>query len=75
MNGALDFRPSTVDWHFMGKGRFLNQQLGKRTSRKLSLLKSQLTSRRSPGGPQLPEMRLPKKGASRQQKIQPRSTS
>jgi hypothetical protein len=53
----------------MGKGLFLNQQLGKRTSRKLRLLKSQLISLRSPVGPQLPEVRLPKKGASRQQKI------
>jgi hypothetical protein len=57
-----------VDWHFMGKGRFLNQQLGKRTSRRLSLLKSQLTSYRSPRSPVLPGLQLPKKGTSRQQK-------
>ena len=31
----------------MGKGRFLNQKLGKRTSRKLDLLKSRLTARRT----------------------------
>jgi hypothetical protein len=30
----------------MGKGRFLNQKLGKRPSRKLGLLKSQLAAER-----------------------------
>ena len=52
----------------MGKGRFLNQKLGKRMSRKFDLLKSQLTSQRpgpalKPAGP-----RLPKKGISREEK-------
>lgn len=31
----------------MSKGRFLNQKLGKRTSRKVGLLKSQLSARRA----------------------------
>ena len=31
----------------MGKGRFLNQKLGKRVSRKVSLLKGQLTNRKA----------------------------
>lgn len=30
----------------MGKGRFLNQKLGKRVSRKVSLLKGQLSNRK-----------------------------
>jgi hypothetical protein len=32
----------------MGKGRFLNQKLGKRTNRKLKLLKTRLRSQPSP---------------------------
>jgi len=55
----------------MGKGRFLNQKLGKRVSRKFVLLKSQLTGQR-PGQPaKSDDVRLPKKGASREGK--PRS--
>lgn len=52
----------------MGKGRFLNQKLGKRMSRKFDLLKSQLAGQRS-GRPARPDdIRLPKKGASREGK-------
>jgi hypothetical protein len=52
----------------VGKGRFLNQKLGKRMSRKFDLLKSQLTSQRP--GPALKPVgpRLPKKGISREEK-------
>jgi len=48
--------------------RFLNQKLGKRTSRRFDLLKSQLAGRKHIDAPGNPELRLPKKGASRQQK-------
>jgi hypothetical protein len=51
----------------MGKGRFLNQKLGKRISRKLDLLKSQLASQRQPAS-RLSSSRLPKKGVSREAK-------
>jgi hypothetical protein len=37
----------------MGKGRFLNQKLGKRTSRKLKLLKTRL--RTEPSRPRAPK--------------------
>ena len=50
----------------MGKGRFLNQKLGKRTSRKFDLLKSQLASRRPSSRQDPREVRLPKKGVSRE---------
>lgn len=52
----------------MGKGRFLNQKLGKRMSRKFDLLKSQLTSQ--PPGAALKPVgpRLPKKGISREER-------
>lgn len=33
----------------MGQGRFVNQKLGKRTSRKMGLAKVQLTAQRSTG--------------------------
>ncbi len=47
--------------------RFLNQKLGKRTTRKLDLLKSELRARRA--GASLPStLRLPKIGASRERK-------
>jgi hypothetical protein len=52
----------------MGKGRFLNQKLGKRMSRKYNLLKSQLTSRPSGKSPKAFDLRLPKKGVSREEK-------
>lgn len=68
-------RLSTVDCQLltalMGKGRFLNQKLGKRTSRKFDLLKSQLAGRRASQHSPFPESRLPKKGVSREGK--PRS--
>ncbi|HEY6290316.1 MAG TPA: hypothetical protein VI455_01985 [Terriglobia bacterium] len=47
----------------MGKGRFLNQKLGKRTSRRLNLLKSGVKAHQrltSAGA------RFPKKGSSRE---------
>jgi hypothetical protein len=49
----------------MGKGRFLNQKLGKNVSRKFDLLKSGLawrTTRKSSSRPL--NLSLPKKGAS-----------
>jgi len=55
----------------MPKGRFLNQKLGKRTSRRFGLLKSQLAGRGACSQPTPPESRFPKKGFSREDK--PRS--
>ena len=55
----------------MGKGRFLNQKLGKRMSRKLDLLKGQLAGQRRDSGQKPAEARLPKKGISREGKIIP----
>ncbi len=52
----------------MGKGRFLNQKLGKRMSRKSDLLKSQLATQRSGHRAKSEDIRLPKKGISREQK-------
>jgi hypothetical protein len=49
----------------MSKGRFLNQKLGKRMSRKFHLLKSQLAIPRPRTKPLSP--RLPKKGVSREE--------
>jgi hypothetical protein len=52
----------------MPKGRFLNQKLGKRTSRRFELLKSQLASYRASQGPGPQQSPFPKKGASREDK-------
>jgi hypothetical protein len=52
----------------MGKGRFLNQKLGKRMSRKFGLLKTQLASQRPTHPAKSDDVRLPKKGASREGK-------
>ncbi len=52
----------------MGKGRFLNQKLGKRTSRKTGLLKTALAARRADPRSSRFEQRLPKKGSSREEK-------
>jgi hypothetical protein len=52
----------------MGKGRFLNQKLGKRMSRKFELLKSQLAARQYSASQKPAEPRLPKKGISREEK-------
>lgn len=38
----------------MGKGRFLNQKLGKRMSRKVSLLKGQISIRKTSQAPSKP---------------------
>jgi len=52
--------------HDMGKGRFLNQKLGKRTSRRIDLAKSGVSVQR-PGKPaRVGEVRQPKKGFSRE---------
>jgi hypothetical protein len=53
----------------MGKGKFVNQKLGKNVSRRLDLLKSELAGRargKPPSGPL--DLRLPKKGTSREGK-------
>ena len=52
----------------MGKGRFLNQKLGKRRSRKTGLLKTALAARRASPRSSRSEQRLPKKGFSREEK-------
>jgi hypothetical protein len=52
----------------MGKGRFLNQKLGKRVSRKYGLLRTQLAGQRPPHAVKPDDVRLPKKGASREEK-------
>jgi hypothetical protein len=50
----------------MGKGRFLNQKLGKRVSRKFDLLKSELSGR-TPRLPSHPvDLKIPKRGTSRE---------
>jgi hypothetical protein len=50
----------------MSKGRFLNQKLGKRASRKIALLKSSLSATRQARQTEAPAARFPKKGASRE---------
>lgn len=50
----------------MGKGRFLNQKLGKRVSRKFQLLKSQLAARAGIKHREERDARFPKKGTSRE---------
>jgi hypothetical protein len=50
----------------MNKGRFLNQKLGKRASRKIALLKSSLATRRQPGRSDASAPRFLKKGATRE---------
>jgi len=52
----------------MPKGRFINQKLGKRTSHRFELLKSQLAGYRTSQGRSPQESRFPKKGASREDK-------
>ena len=53
----------------MGKGRFVNQKLGKNVGRKFQLLKSELAGRaHGKSSPTLPDLRLPKKGTSREEK-------
>jgi len=51
--------------------RFLNQKLGKRVSRRLDLLKSQLAGRKRTDTSPTSDFRIPKKGASREQKLPP----
>ncbi len=48
--------------------RFLNQKLGKRVSRRLDLLKSQLAGRKRADTSRTSDLRIPKKGASREQR-------
>jgi hypothetical protein len=50
----------------MNKGRFLNQKLGKRASRKIALLKSSLSTFRQRGRSEVSATRFPKRGASRE---------
>jgi len=50
----------------MNKGRFLNQKLGKRASRKIALLKSTLSTIRQPRRAETLAARFPKKGVSRE---------
>jgi len=50
----------------MNKGRFLNQKLGKRTSRQRVLLKSSLRAGYPVGRPEALAPRFPNKGASRE---------
>jgi len=50
----------------MGKGRFLNQKLGKQTSRRIGLLKSQIAGSRRDPASNFPPVRLPKKGTARE---------
>jgi hypothetical protein len=58
----------------MGKGRFLNQKLGKQTSRRIGLLKSKIArSRRDPAS-KFPPVRLPKKGTARESGSSDRET-
>jgi hypothetical protein len=49
--------------------RFLNQKLGKRVSRRLDLLKSQLPGRKRGDISPTSDLRIPKKGASRARKL------
>jgi len=48
--------------------RFLNQKLGKRVSRGLDLLKSQLAGRTRGDTSRTPDLRIPKKGVARGQR-------
>ncbi len=48
----------------MRKGRFLNQKLGKRMSRRFDLLKSQLAGKLARFRADSRDARLPKKGSS-----------
>lgn len=52
----------------MGKGRFLNQRLGKRMSRQYALLRSHLAAQRISKPQGAVDLRLPKKGISRERK-------
>ena len=56
----------------MGKGRFLNQKLGKRASRQRALLKSSLAAGRPAGRTEALATRFPKKGASREKGLYPK---
>jgi hypothetical protein len=58
----------------MNKGRFLNQKLGKRTSRKMALLKSRLGTGRKSGRAETLVTRFPKKGASREKGLYPKTS-
>ena len=71
-NGSVDSAFPTFTRHSMNKGRFLNQKLGKRTSRKIALLKSSLSTIRQPGRPEALATRFPKKGASREKGLNPK---
>ena len=53
----------------MPRMRFLNQKLGKRMSRRLDLLKSQLAGRKGADASRTSDLRIPKKGDSRELKL------
>jgi len=59
----------------MNKGRFLNQKLGKRASRKMALLKSNLAIGRPLGLREALAKRFPKRGASREEVPYPKAGS
>jgi hypothetical protein len=63
---SVDSAFPTSTRHSMNKGRFLNQKLGKRASRKIALLKSSLSTIRQPSRTEASATRFPKKGASRE---------
>lgn len=49
----------------MGKGRFINQKLGKRTSRRMNLERARVQQRQKEAGARI---RIPKQGSSREQR-------
>ena len=65
-SGSVNSAFRSFTQHSMNKGRFLNQKLGKRASRKMALLKSSLAAGRPVGRREALTTRLPKKGASRE---------
>ncbi len=69
---SVDSGFRTFTHHSMNKGRFLNQKLGKRASRKIALLKSSLATGRKLGQSKASARRFPKKGASREKGLYPK---
>lgn len=65
MASSREFVAASRNNFFMGKGRFVNQKLGKYVSRKFDLLKSELAGRppRKPSS-RPPNPPVPKKGTS-----------
>ena len=69
---SIDSAFPTFTRHSMNKGRFLNQKLGKRASRKIALLKTSLSTIRQPSRREALATRFPKKGASREKGLNPK---